>query len=34
MAALREAIMIADDGKLTPLITHRVTANGVEKLSS
>jgi pyrimidine-nucleoside phosphorylase len=31
MAALREAIVIADDGKLTPLITHRVTVDGVEQ---
>jgi pyrimidine-nucleoside phosphorylase len=30
--ALREAIVIADEGSLTPLITHRVTASGVEPL--
>ena len=29
LAALREAIVIGDEGKLTPLITHRVTAAGV-----
>jgi pyrimidine-nucleoside phosphorylase len=31
-AALREAIRIAETGRLTPLITHRVTARGVELL--
>jgi pyrimidine-nucleoside phosphorylase len=29
LEALREAIVIADAGKLTPLISHRVTADGV-----
>ena len=29
LAALREAIVVGDEGKLTPLITHRVTAAGV-----
>lgn len=32
LAALREAIVIGDRGKLTPLITHRVTAGGVTAL--
>jgi pyrimidine-nucleoside phosphorylase len=31
--ALREAIIIRDEGRLTPLITHRVTASGVERLA-
>ena len=31
--ALREAIIIGDEGRLTPLITHRVTASGVERLT-
>jgi len=31
-AALREAIRIAETGSLTPLITHRVTSRGVERL--
>jgi pyrimidine-nucleoside phosphorylase len=31
--ALREAIIIGDEGRLTPLITHRVTASGVERLA-
>jgi thymidine phosphorylase len=31
---LREAIVIGDEGALTALITHRVTAEGVEALSS
>ncbi len=31
-AALREAIRIAETGRLTPLITHRVTTRGVELL--
>ena len=31
--ALREAIIIGDEGGLTPLITHRVTASGVEHLA-
>jgi pyrimidine-nucleoside phosphorylase len=30
--ALREAIVIGDEGSLAPLITHRVTASGVESL--
>jgi len=29
IAALREAIVIGEEGRLTPLITHRVTADGV-----
>ena len=33
MEALREAIVLAEDGKLTPLITHRITAKGVKELS-
>jgi pyrimidine-nucleoside phosphorylase len=32
-AALREAIVIGDDGKLTPLISHRITSRGVEVLA-
>jgi pyrimidine-nucleoside phosphorylase len=32
LQALREAIVIGDEGRLTPLITHRVTASGVESL--
>jgi pyrimidine-nucleoside phosphorylase len=32
-AALREAIVLADGGRLTPLITHRVTSRGVELLA-
>jgi pyrimidine-nucleoside phosphorylase len=32
LAALREAIVISDGGALTPLITHRVTATGIEEL--
>jgi len=32
-AALREAIAIRSTGRLTPLITHRITARGVETLS-
>jgi pyrimidine-nucleoside phosphorylase len=31
---LTEAIVIEDRGGLTPLITHRITAEGVEKVSS
>jgi pyrimidine-nucleoside phosphorylase len=31
--ALREAIILGDEGRLTPLITHRVTASGVERLA-
>jgi pyrimidine-nucleoside phosphorylase len=33
LQALREAIVIGDKGRLTPLITHRVTAAGVTKLA-
>jgi thymidine phosphorylase len=32
LTALREAIVIGDEGSLTPLISHRVTATGVEGL--
>jgi pyrimidine-nucleoside phosphorylase len=32
LQALGEAIVIGDDGLLTPLITHRITATGVEAL--
>jgi pyrimidine-nucleoside phosphorylase len=32
LAALREAIVIGDKGRLTPLITHRVTAGGAISL--
>jgi pyrimidine-nucleoside phosphorylase len=32
LQALREAIVIGDEGSLTPLITHRVTSTGVEDL--
>jgi pyrimidine-nucleoside phosphorylase len=32
-AALREAIVIGDDGELTPLISHRITSRGVEVLA-
>jgi pyrimidine-nucleoside phosphorylase len=31
--ALREAVLIGDEGTLTSLVTHRVTANGVQALS-
>jgi pyrimidine-nucleoside phosphorylase len=31
--ALSEAIVIGESGELTPLITHRVTASGVEELA-
>jgi len=34
MAALEVAITIGDSGKLTPLISHRVTAAGVEPLAA
>jgi pyrimidine-nucleoside phosphorylase len=34
LSALSEAIHIADQGELTPLISHRVTANGVEELDA
>ncbi len=30
LLALGEAIAIGDDGRLTPLITHRITSRGVE----
>jgi pyrimidine-nucleoside phosphorylase len=30
LAALGEAIVIGDEGRLTPLITHRITSRGVE----
>jgi pyrimidine-nucleoside phosphorylase len=30
LAALAEAIAIGDEGRLTPLITHRITSRGVE----
>jgi pyrimidine-nucleoside phosphorylase len=30
---LREAILIGESGELTPLLTHRITARGVESLS-
>jgi pyrimidine-nucleoside phosphorylase len=33
LAALGEAIVIGDEGRLTPLITHRVTSRGVEGLA-
>jgi pyrimidine-nucleoside phosphorylase len=33
IAALGEAIVIADEGRLSPLITHRVTARGVDNLA-
>jgi pyrimidine-nucleoside phosphorylase len=33
LQALRDAIVIGDKGRLTPLITHRVTAAGVTKLA-
>ena len=32
LAALREAIVLGESGSLTPLITHRVTAKGIEEL--
>ena len=31
--ALRDAIVIGDEGALTPLITHRVTGSGIERLA-
>jgi pyrimidine-nucleoside phosphorylase len=34
VGALEEAIVIGDAGQLTPLITHRVTAGGVEVMGS
>ena len=33
LAALGEAIAIGDEGRLTPLITHRVTTRGVEPMA-
>jgi pyrimidine-nucleoside phosphorylase len=33
LAALSEAITIGDQGRLTPLISHRITARGVEQLA-
>ncbi|HEU4954733.1 MAG TPA: thymidine phosphorylase, partial [Gemmatimonadales bacterium] len=33
LAALGEAIVVGDDGQLTPLITHRITARGVEAVA-
>jgi thymidine phosphorylase len=33
LEALREAIVIGDEGRLTPLISHRVTADGVTALA-
>ena len=33
MAALREAVTIGDAGRLTPLVSHRITARGVEVLA-
>ena len=33
LAALSEAITIGDHGRLTPLISHRITARGVEQLA-
>jgi pyrimidine-nucleoside phosphorylase len=33
MTALEEAIVVGDRGRLTPLITHRITAAGVESLA-
>jgi pyrimidine-nucleoside phosphorylase len=32
LAALGEAIVLGDEGRLTPLITHRITSRGVEAL--
>ena len=32
-AALAEAIVIGDEGRLTPLVSHRVTARGIEVLA-
>jgi pyrimidine-nucleoside phosphorylase len=32
-AALREAVLIGDTGRLTPLISHRITGRGVERLA-
>jgi pyrimidine-nucleoside phosphorylase len=33
LAALGEAIVIGDEGRLTPLITHRITSRGVDALA-
>jgi len=33
LAALSEAITIGDQGRLTPLLSHRITARGVEQLA-
>src|SRR3954463_11487499 len=33
LGALTEAISIRDEGSLTPLITHRITAAGIERLA-
>jgi pyrimidine-nucleoside phosphorylase len=33
LAALGEAIVIEDEGRLTPLITHRITSRGAETLA-
>jgi hypothetical protein len=32
LAALKQAIVIGEKGRLMPLITHRVTADGVTAL--
>jgi hypothetical protein len=32
LRALGEAIIIGDEGSSTPLVTHRITASGVERL--
>ena len=34
LVALAEAIVIGDEGRLTPLITHRVSSRGVEPLAA
>ena len=33
MAALREAVTIGESGRLTPLVSHRITARGVQVLA-
>ena len=33
LAALGEAILIGDEGRLTPLISHRITSRGVETVA-
>ena len=33
LAALDEAIVVGDEGRLTPLISHRVTMRGVETVA-